>query len=70
MPATWRTHSSVGFCRLRYRPMHLPSERLPVHGSSDYHGTNKQTGIAACTTDPAQLERILQAGIGSEPFRD
>jgi predicted metal-dependent phosphoesterase TrpH len=62
-------------------PDHSPSERahlrglaadlgLIVTGSSDYHGTNKQTGIGACTTDPAQLERLLDAGIGSEPFRD
>jgi predicted metal-dependent phosphoesterase TrpH len=62
-------------------PDHSPAERahlrglagdlgLIVTGSSDYHGTNKQTGIGACTTDPAQLERILDAGIGSEPFRD
>ena len=43
---------------------------LLVTGSSDYHGTNKQTGIGANTTDPAQLERLLDAGIGSEPFRD
>jgi predicted metal-dependent phosphoesterase TrpH len=62
-------------------PDHSPAERahlrglagelgLIVTGSSDYHGTNKQTGIAACTTDPAQLDRLLDAGIGSEPFRD
>lgn len=62
-------------------PDHIPAERahlrglagdlgLIVTGSSDYHGTNKQTGIAACTTDAAQLERILDAGIGSEPFHD
>ncbi len=62
-------------------PDHSPAERahlrglaadlgLLVTGSSDYHGTNKQTGIGANTTDPAQLERLLDAGIGSEPFRD
>jgi hypothetical protein len=62
-------------------PDHSPPERahlrglagdlgLIVTGSSDYHGTNKHTGIAACTTDPTQLERIIDAGIGSEPFRD
>jgi predicted metal-dependent phosphoesterase TrpH len=62
-------------------PDHSPAERahlrglakelgLIVTGSSDYHGTNKTTGIAACTTDPAQLERLLDAGIGCEPFRD
>jgi predicted metal-dependent phosphoesterase TrpH len=62
-------------------PDHSPAERahlrglagelgLIVTGSSDYHGTNKQTDIAACTTDPGQLERLLDAGIGGEPFRD
>ena len=28
-------------------------------GSSDYHGTNKTTPIAACTTDPDAYERLL-----------
>ncbi len=62
-------------------PDHTPAERahlrglagdlgLIVTGSSDYHGTNKQTAIAVCTTDPAQLDRILDAGIGSQPLRD
>ncbi len=62
-------------------PDHTPAERahlrglagdlgLIVTGSSDYHGTNKQTPIAACTTDPAEFERIRDAGIGSEPLRD
>jgi predicted metal-dependent phosphoesterase TrpH len=39
-------------------------------GSSDYHGTNKATEIAACTTDPDQFEAILAAGTGSAPFAD
>jgi hypothetical protein len=39
-------------------------------GSSDYHGTNKATPIAACTTDPDQFEAILAAGTGSAPLRD
>jgi 3',5'-nucleoside bisphosphate phosphatase len=43
---------------------------LLVTGSSDYHGTNKVTPIAACTTAPDQLEAILAAGTGSPPFRD
>jgi predicted metal-dependent phosphoesterase TrpH len=62
-------------------PDHSPAERahlrglardlgLLVTGASDYHGTNKQTAIGACTTDPGQLEGLLDAGIGSEPFRD
>jgi 3',5'-nucleoside bisphosphate phosphatase len=43
---------------------------LITTGSSDYHGTNKATPIAACTTDPDQFEAILAAGTGSAPFRD
>lgn len=43
---------------------------LIVTGSSDYHGTNKTTPIAACTTDPAQFEALLAAGTGAAPFRD
>jgi predicted metal-dependent phosphoesterase TrpH len=43
---------------------------LIAMGSSDYHGTNKATPIAACTTDPDQFEAILAAGTGSAPFRD
>jgi predicted metal-dependent phosphoesterase TrpH len=43
---------------------------LIVTGSSDYHGTNKATPIAACTTDPEQWEALLTAGTGSAPFRD
>jgi predicted metal-dependent phosphoesterase TrpH len=62
-------------------PDHDPEERahlrelagrfgLLVTGSSDYHGTNKTTPIAACTTDPGQLEALLAAGTGATPFRD
>jgi 3',5'-nucleoside bisphosphate phosphatase len=43
---------------------------LIVTGSSDYHGTNKATPIAACTTDPEQWEALIAAGTGSAPFRD
>ena len=43
---------------------------LIITGSGDYHGTNKATPIAACTTAPDQLEAILAAGTGSPPFRD
>jgi predicted metal-dependent phosphoesterase TrpH len=43
---------------------------LITTGSSDYHGTNKTTPIAACTTDPDQFEAILAAGTGSAPYRD
>jgi predicted metal-dependent phosphoesterase TrpH len=43
---------------------------LLVTGSSDYHGSNKTTPIAACTTAPDQWEALLAAGSGSAPFRD
>ena len=43
---------------------------LLTTGSSDYHGTNKTTPIAACTTAPDQLEALLAAGSGGTPFRD
>ncbi len=43
---------------------------LIVTGSSDYHGSNKTTGIGVCTTDPGQFEALLAAGTGVEPFRD
>jgi 3',5'-nucleoside bisphosphate phosphatase len=43
---------------------------LLVTGSSDYHGTNKTTPIAARTTDPDQLEALLAAGTGSPVQRD
>ncbi len=62
-------------------PDHSPDERahlrglaaelgLLTTGSSDYHGTNKATPIAACTTDVEQFEAILAAGTGSAPFQD
>jgi 3',5'-nucleoside bisphosphate phosphatase len=62
-------------------PDHEPDERahmaglaaeldLLATGASDYHGTNKTTPIAACTTDPGQLERLLSLGTGSPVYRD
>jgi predicted metal-dependent phosphoesterase TrpH len=62
-------------------PDHTPDERahlrdlaadlgLIVTGSSDYHGSNKETPLGACTTDPDQFEAILAAGTGSAPFQD
>jgi predicted metal-dependent phosphoesterase TrpH len=62
-------------------PDHTPDQRehlrglatdlgLISTGSSDYHGTNKRTAIAVCTTEPAQLEALLAAGTGSAPYRD
>jgi predicted metal-dependent phosphoesterase TrpH len=38
---------------------------LLTTGSSDYHGSNKQTPIGACTTDPAQFEALLAAATGT-----
>jgi predicted metal-dependent phosphoesterase TrpH len=60
-------------------PDHDPDERahmrglagelgLLVTGSSDYHGANKTTPIAACTTAPDQYEALLAAGTGATPF--
>ena len=62
-------------------PDHTPEQRdhlsgladdlgLIVTGSSDYHGANKRTAIAVCTTEPDQLEALLAAGTGSAPYRD
>ena len=60
-------------------PDHDPAERdhlrglardlgLLTTGSSDYHGSNKTTPIAACATDPEQYEALLAAGTGSTVF--
>lgn len=43
---------------------------LLTTGSSDYHGSNKRTPLAACTTDPAQYERLRALGSGSTPFAE
>ena len=62
-------------------PDHTPEQRdhlsgladdlgLIRTGSSDYHGTNKRTAIAVCTTEPDQFEALLAAGTGSAPYRD
>jgi len=59
-------------------PDHGPAERahartlaaelgLFVTGASDYHGSNKPTGIAVETTTPASYERILTLATGSTP---
>jgi 3',5'-nucleoside bisphosphate phosphatase len=39
-------------------------------GSSDYHGSNKATPIAACTTEPDQYEALLAAGTGVAVLAD
>jgi predicted metal-dependent phosphoesterase TrpH len=62
-------------------PDHTPEQRAHLRGladdlglirtgSSDYHGTNKRTAIAVCTTEDAQWEALLAAGTGSAPYRD
>ncbi|WP_369131156.1 PHP domain-containing protein [Modestobacter roseus] len=62
-------------------PDHTPEQREHLRalagdlglirtGSSDYHGTNKLTPIAACTTDPDQYEAIVAAGTGSTVVGD
>jgi hypothetical protein len=43
---------------------------LLATGSSDYHGTNKATPIAACTTDGDQFQRLLAVGTGSAVYGD
>jgi predicted metal-dependent phosphoesterase TrpH len=62
-------------------PDHRPDERahlrglaadlgLFVTGSSDYHGTNKETSIGAELTAPDQFDVLLAAGTGAVPFSD
>jgi predicted metal-dependent phosphoesterase TrpH len=59
-------------------PDHSPSDRIRLAelaaelgvlctGSSDYHGTNKRTPIAADTTSAEALERLLAHASGVEP---
>jgi predicted metal-dependent phosphoesterase TrpH len=36
-------------------------------GSSDYHGTNKQTRLGACTTAPDQYDRLVALATGGAP---
>jgi hypothetical protein len=60
-------------------PDHVPADRdhlrglaadlgLVTTGSSDYHGSNKLTPIAACTTDPAQYEALVALATGGAPL--
>ncbi|HEY3505679.1 MAG TPA: PHP domain-containing protein [Actinocatenispora sp.] len=59
-------------------PDHGPAERarardlaaangMFVTGSSDFHGTNKPTGLAVETTTRASYERILEMATGARP---
>ena len=62
-------------------PDHRPDQRAHLRaladrlgllctGSSDYHGTNKTTPIAACTTEPDQYAALLAAGTGCAVLTD
>jgi hypothetical protein len=62
-------------------PDHTPDQRAYLRaladglglirtGSSDYHGTNKRTPIATCTTEPDQYEALLAAGTGVSVVTD
>jgi 3',5'-nucleoside bisphosphate phosphatase len=62
-------------------PDHTPDQRAYLRaladglglirtGSSDYHGTNKRTPIATCTTEPDQYEALLAAGTGVRVLAD
>ena len=42
---------------------------LIVTGSSDYHGDGKPNRLGENTTDPGQLERIVDAATGWVPVR-
>jgi 3',5'-nucleoside bisphosphate phosphatase len=59
-------------------PDHSPEDRdqlrglarelgLVPTGSSDYHGTNKRTPLAACTTDPEALATLLDRNTARRP---
>jgi hypothetical protein len=37
-------------------------------GSSDYHGSNKVTGLAACTTEPEALAALLSLPSAQRPI--
>jgi predicted metal-dependent phosphoesterase TrpH len=61
-------------------PDHSPEDRLHLRelaaalgligtGSSDYHGTNKPTPIAACTTEPDAYEALIARASALEPIR-
>jgi len=43
---------------------------LLATGSSDYHGTNKQTPIGMCHTNPAVLDAIIGLSTGASPYTD
>ena len=60
-------HDEQGRAHLRSLASELG---LLTTGSSDYHGSNKQTPIGACTTDPAQYEALLAAGSGGAVLTD
>lgn len=47
-----------------------PELGLFVTGSSDYHGTNKQTPIGLFVTDPDVLDTIVGLSTGTPPYAD
>src|SRR3954469_8114067 len=76
------TMTAAGLLRLEVdHPDHTADQRVYLRaladglgllrtGSSDYHGTNKRTPIAACTTEPDQYEALLAAGTGVPAVTD
>lgn len=42
---------------------------LQMTGSSDYHGAGKPNRLAENSTRPEVLERLIERGTGTEPFR-
>ncbi|SDJ33059.1 hypothetical protein SAMN05444157_2855 [Frankineae bacterium MT45] len=61
-------------------PDHAPEDRAALRGlatdldlvgtgASDYHGTNKTTRLGACTTDPAEYERLVSRSSARAPIR-
>lgn len=59
-----RENDSGGKEQLR---MHARRFDLIVTGSSDYHGSGKPNRLGENTTEPDQLQRIIDAGTGSSP---
>lgn len=53
--------------RLRLREM-AAALGLFVTGSSDYHGSNKRTALAVCTTERTAYEAIVDQATGSRPI--
>lgn len=53
----------------RRRLRQLADDNGLLHtGSSDYHGRHKEVRLGAETTDPLQLQRIIEQSMGTEPL--